>query len=158
MIIRKLFKAEAAHRVSFAYTERCRGLHGHSYLFEIFIKGKTQDNAQMLLDFKYLKEKLNDFLDSFDHSLLIWDQDEELMKIGPKINSRYIILPYNSTAEQMSRHIYQYGIKQGLDMHKVIVHETKTGYAEFTGDDEITIDIDKVQYSQAVKADWKIGI
>ncbi|MDX2470094.1 MAG: 6-carboxytetrahydropterin synthase [SAR324 cluster bacterium] len=151
MIIRKLFKAETAHRVALAYTTRCQGLHGHSYLFEIFLHGMTQDDAQMLMDFKLLKEKLNTFLDAFDHSLLIWDQDQDLIEMAPKLNSRHIILPYNPTAEQMARHIYYHARAMALPLQQVIVHETKTGYAQFSGDDDIIIDLSKVIYSEELK-------
>jgi len=151
MIIRKLFKAELAHRVLHAYTTRCRGVHGHSYLFEVFLQGVTQDDAQMLMDFKLLKEKLNAFLDAFDHALLVWDQDPELIEMAPKLNSRYIILPYNPTAEQMARHIYYQAQTLGMPIHQVIVHETKTGYAQFSGDDEIVIDLSRVIFSEELQ-------
>ena len=147
MIIRKLFKAEVAHRVRYAYTTRCQGLHGHSYLFEVFLEGQTQDNAQMLMDFKLVKEKLNAFLDAFDHALIVWDEDQELVEMAPRLNSRYIILPYNPTAEQMARHIFFQAKALSLPIHQVIVHETKTGYAQFSGDDDIQIDLAKVRFS-----------
>ena len=143
MIIRKLFKAETAHRVALAYTTRCQGLHGHSYLFEIFLHGVSQDNAQMLMDFKLLKEKLN--------SLLMWDLDHELIEMAPKLTSRYVILPYNPTAEQMARHIYYHAKAMALPLQQVIVHETKTGYAQFSGDDDIKIDLSKVIFSEELQ-------
>ena len=152
MIIRKLFKAEVSHRVRLAYSTRCQGLHGHSYLFEIFLRGVTQDDAQMLMDFKLLKEKLNRFLDAFDHCLLVWDQDTDLVKAAAMLNPRYILLPYNPTAEQMARHIYRQAQVLGLLIHKVIVHETATGYAEFSGDDDITFDLSKVIFSPELAA------
>ncbi|MGK0290767.1 MAG: 6-pyruvoyltetrahydropterin/6-carboxytetrahydropterin synthase [bacterium] len=154
MIIRKLFKAEMAHRVVGSYTTRCQGLHGHSYLFEVFLEGKSQDDAQMLMDFKRLKEKYNNLLDGFDHTLVVWEEDKELVALAPELNPRYIILPYNTTAEQMARHIYFTGKKMGLPIHKIIVHETATGYAEFSGDDDITFDLDKVIVSDAIKQEW----
>ena len=150
MIIRKTYKAEAAHRILYAYSEDCRGLHGHSYLFEIFIKGETQGKSQMLMDFSMISSKIKSFLNCFDHSLLIWEEDKELVEIGPNLNPRYIILPYNVTAEQISRHIFYQSKKIELPIHKVIVHETTTGYAEFSGDDQIKIDLDKVKFSPAI--------
>ncbi|MDH5560288.1 MAG: 6-carboxytetrahydropterin synthase [Deltaproteobacteria bacterium] len=153
MIIRKTFKAEAAHRILHAYSEKCRGLHGHSYVFEILIKGETQDQAQMLMDFSLISNKMKDFLNAFDHSLLIWEEDRELVEIARILNPRFMILPYNVTAEQISRHIYYQGKKIGLPIHKVIVHETLTGYAEFSGDDQIQIQLDKVIVSPAILDD-----
>lgn len=153
MTIRKTFKAEMAHRVRNAYTTRCQGLHGHSYIFEIFLNGETQDNAEMLCDFKLVKEQLDGFLDSFDHTLVIDSRDNFLVKIAKELNPRYMIIPYNPTAEQMARHIYYQAIQLVDNIQKVIVHETKTGYAEFAGDDNIKIDIDSVIYSEEIK--WK---
>jgi len=155
MIIRKSFKAEVAHRVSYAYTTRCQGVHGHSYVFEIFLEGQTQDQAQMLMDFKRLKDKFNSFMDAFDHTLLVWDEDKPLVEMAPALNERYMILPYNPTAEQMSRHIYYHGAAMGLPIHKVIVHETLTGYAEFSGDDDLTIDLSKVVFSPQILLESK---
>jgi len=155
MIIRKSFKAEVAHRVAYAYTTRCQGVHGHSYVFEIFLEGQTQDQAQMLMDFKKLKDRFNSFMDAFDHSLLVWDQDQPLVDMAPQLNDRYMILPYNPTAEQMSRHIYLQAKALSFPVHKVIVHETKTGYAEFAGDDDLKIDLSKVVYSPQILAESK---
>ncbi|OGG99078.1 MAG: hypothetical protein A2600_00540 [Candidatus Lambdaproteobacteria bacterium RIFOXYD1_FULL_56_27] len=155
MIIRKLFKAEAAHRVAHSYTTRCQGLHGHSYLFEIFLAGQTQDQAQMLMDFKLLKDQFNNFIDSFDHTLMVWDQDQELVEMAPKLNARYMFLPYNPTAEQMARHIYAHAQEMGLPIHRVLVHETATGYAEFAGDDPIKIDLKRVVFSAQILAEYK---
>ncbi len=150
MIIRKTFKAELAHRVRDAYTTRCRGLHGHSYTFEVYLQGDTQDKAEMLCDFKLVKDKLNGFLDAFDHSLVVEDTDTYLKDSAEYLNERFIIVPYNPTAEQMARHIYQQA-SEFFNIEKVIVHETLTGCAIYNGDDNIKIDLLKVKYSRAVK-------
>lgn len=147
MKIRKKFRVEMAHRVLHSYTERCQGIHGHSYIIEVILKGYTQDKAEMLLDFKLLKERLYSFIDKFDHSLVTWDKDQEILEVIHKLNKRYIITPYNPTAEQMSRHIYKYGEKIGLSMSEVIIHETETGYASFSGCDGIDFNLEEVIYS-----------
>ncbi len=155
MIIRKTFKSETGHRLIKSYTKRCHGLHGHSYVYEIFISGDTQDDAQMLMDFSLLFEKFNNFMDTFDHSIIVWKEDKSLVEIVPQLNPRYIILPYNTTSEQMSRHIFYQGRRLDLPMYKVIVHETATCCAEFSGDDDISIDLDDVIYSQVIMNEWK---
>ena len=155
MIIRKSFKAEAAHRLIGSYTKRCQGLHGHSYQFEIFLKSAHQDEAQMLMDFSLLSDRFHNALDAFDHSILVWDQDEVLLRSAHLLNPRVMIVPYNTTAEQIARHLYYQGLHLNLPMHKVIVHETRTGCAEFTGDDAITIALEAIQYSQAIRDAWR---
>jgi 6-pyruvoyltetrahydropterin/6-carboxytetrahydropterin synthase len=150
MVIRKLFKAETAHRVLGAYTQKCRGIHGHSYKFEIFLSGNELDDAHMVMDFKLLKEKLSKFLDAFDHSLIVYDQDEYLLSVVEKLNERYMIVPYNPTAEQFAVHIYDYANSLKLDIKKVIVHETDTGCAIYEGG-ELHIDLEKVKFSSVLE-------
>ena len=157
MIITKCYKAEAAHRLKYSYTKRCHGLHGHSYRFEISLKSDVQDDAQMLMDFTLLTKKIGRFLDTFDHTLLIWEDDQELKELGPKLNPRYMIVPYNTTAEQISRHIYFYGKQIGLPMHEVVVWETQTAYARFAGDDAIRFDPNAVILSEAIQAEFNEG-
>jgi len=148
MTIRKLFKAEVAHRLTSAYTKRCLGLHGHSYKFEVFIEADTLDRSQMVMDFKMLKEKLYIFLDAFDHSLLIDRNDSFLVQNAPLLNSRYIIVPYNPTAEMMALHIYLYAKDIGLNVQKTIVHETEGGCAICESGSDEELDIKSVIFSK----------
>lgn len=150
MQIRKTFKAEVAHRVADAYTTRCRGLHGHSYEFEVILRDNNLNSCGMVIDFKLVKEKINAFLDAFDHSLLIWEEDKFLVKNAKELNERYMIVPYNPTAELMALHIYKF-IQNIYDVESVIVHETKTGYAKYSGEAiNKTIDLGKVFISEAI--------
>ena len=156
MIIRKKFKVEVAHRVLYSYTKRCQGVHGHSYIIELKLKGNTQNKAEMLVDFKEVKDLVNPFIDSFDHSLLVWDKDYELCKVKDILNIRNILLPYSPTAEQMSRHIYYQCVHllkklEDIEVSSVIVHETDTGYAEYKGEDNIKINLEEVVYSEELQ-------
>lgn len=151
MTIRKLFKAEVAHRLTSAYTKRCLGLHGHSYKFEVFIEADRLDSSEMVMDFKMLKERLYAFLDAFDHALLIDVKDAFLVENASKLNSRHIIVPYNPTAEMMALHIYLYAKKLGLDIQKTIVHETEGGCAICDNAEEISIDLNEVVFSEELK-------
>ncbi len=148
MIIRKLFKAEIAHRLTTAYTKRCLGLHGHSYKFEVLVHDNRLNVDEMVMDFKKLKEKLYNFLDGFDHALLISDKDSFLVKHAKELNSRYMIVPYNPTAEMMAVHIFLYAKSIGLNICEVIVHETDSGYASYKGEDGIKMDLTKVVFSE----------
>ena len=148
MEIRKVFRAEIAHRLSRAYTTRCLGVHGHSYKFEIFVKSDTLDENEMVMDFKLLKERANKFLDCFDHTLLIEEDDSFLVQNASALNPRYMIVPYNTTAENISSHIYSQLKKLGLPINKVIVHETEDGCA--ICEEENMIDLSKVYFSEAL--------
>lgn len=152
MIIRKTFKAETAHIVRNAYTERCRGsIHGHSYLYELFLSSTDLDNAGMVTDFTFVKKYFNPLFDSFDHtSVLMTSEKEEIKDCFLKNFERVVIADWNSTAELQSRFfttisyfiiVYLNTFKlwengeRNVRVKSVRVHETKTGYAECTVDD-----------------------
>lgn len=152
MIIRKLFKFEGAHVVRNCHTAKCKfSVHGHSYRAEVLLSGYTLDDGQMLVDFTLVKRWLGDMIDAFDHTMLIWDQDnEDFVKDMVKHSKRYIILPVSPSAEQLSRLLLRWCsilavrgcLADGynpLDVKvtSVIVHETDTGYAQ-AGWDDIT--------------------
>ncbi len=173
MVIRKLFKAEMAHAVPFAYSKRCRHLHGHSYKFELFLKGHFPNPAHMVTDFKAVKDTgIADFFDSFDHAVMLWEKDPRaslLKKINPE---RFIRVPFIPTAEMMakaffhvSRAILETGPRlsgeKGARVDSVIVHETDTGSARFgetdlVGDSFPDVRFDRWIISPGIRADWKV--
>lgn len=139
MLIRKTFKFEAAHRLLSASTERCRGIHGHSYKVEVFIDGELSEEDGMVLDFTLLKKSLGDHIDMFDHSLILWEKDSLVDKstnynLLTMLNPRWIVFPQHPTAEMMAAYFYFIAYER-ITSHKmrveaVRVHETETGYAE----------------------------
>lgn len=152
MIIRRTFKAETAHIVRNAYTEKCRSsVHGHSYEYELFLSATELDNAGMVTDFTFVKKYFNSLFDSFDHtSILMTSEKEEIKECFLKNFERVVIADWNSTAELQSRFfatISYFIIKylnenklwengeQDVKVKSVRVHETKTGYAECTIDE-----------------------
>lgn len=172
MMIRKLFKAEMAHTTIGAYTKRCHHLHGHSYKFELFLKSDKPNSAMMVSDFKAVKDiGINDFFDSFDHAVAMWSKDAR-SKIINQINpDRHIILPFNPTAEMLSKAFFfvakaifdnspSLSGEQDARVSSVRVHETDTGYAEFgEGDLErdgfADIQFEQWIFSDGIKSEWK---
>lgn len=157
MIIRKTFKAETAHIVRGAYSTKCdKNLHGHSYLYELFLSSTDLDNAGMVTDFTFVKKYFNPLFDSFDHaSILMTSEKEEIKDCFLKNFERVVIADWNSTAELQSRffttisyfiikylnenNLWENG-EQDVKVKSVRVHETKTGYAECIIDDLAVID------------------
>ena len=172
MIIRKLFKAEMAHNVPGAYTARCHYLHGHSYKFELFLKSSQPNPAQMVADFKGIKEMgINDFFDSFDHTVTMWDKDALVSLIG-KINpERHLIVPFIPTAEMLAKACFvvcqtivetapKLSNEKDVSVERVIVHETDTGYASFESkdlenDQFPSVDFSRWKFSQGIISGWK---
>ena len=146
MEIRKRFHFEAAHRL-WNHPGRCAGVHGHSYEVEVFFKGDTDSVTGMVADFGWVKKFAGEFIDKFDHALILHDRDPLL---GPMrndgligtatnalldaLNPRWVVVPYMPTAEMMASHILWYLRKQQVGPYvmcdRVRVHETETGYAE----------------------------
>jgi len=138
MIIRKSFKLEMGHRVVGSYTTGCQSNHGHSAVVELFLEAKTLDHTGMIIDFTEVKDLLGDFFNQFDHRTLVWDQDVEYLEALEKLGFALMIVPYNSTAENISKHMYQFvreALKNRVRVASVRYHETVTGYAEYFVED-----------------------
>ena len=82
---------EAAHQIK-NYPGKCARLHGHNWVVEAIACGRELDSLGMLIDFKILKEKLNDVLNELDHRYL-----NELENFSAQ----------NPTAENLARNIYE---------------------------------------------------
>ena len=172
MIIRKEFRVESSHVVRNCTSHRCsHSVHGHSAVIEVMLEGTKLDNAGMLYDFGLMKSTIKQFIDSSDHCHLIWSKDlEEYKEFFKKTNDRWIELPFNPSAENLSMY-YMRGIQNiinhtimkngedpGLKVKGVRYHETTTGWAE-CGINDINILWspewnNKIVYSDGVVRDW----
>lgn len=170
MKIRKLFTVESAHIVRNCTSERCsHSIHGHSAKIEVFLTANQLDNAGMIYDFGLMKNSIKQFIDSTDHCYLLWNRDDEEFKnFIKKTNDRWIELPFNPSAENLSI-FYMLMINYILintqknnnegSVHccGVRYHETATGYAECNVDDEAFFVYDwfnHVVFSPGVQKDW----
>jgi 6-pyruvoyltetrahydropterin/6-carboxytetrahydropterin synthase len=143
MVIRKLFKFEAAHIVRNCSSERCKySIHGHSFKVEVFLTSRGLDRGGMVLDFGLLKREVGMILDAFDHSTLVWDRDnQEYIDAVSKFSERVIMMPFTPSAESLSillfmlidsvlkNTVFKNGEKM-VKLKSVRVWETETGWAE----------------------------
>ena len=60
---------EAAHRVV-NYPGKCDRIHGHSWTVEAVVTGTELDELGMLVDFKLVKGRLRELLETLDHRML----------------------------------------------------------------------------------------
>jgi len=173
MIIRKLFKFENAHIVRGCSTVRCRSsIHGHSYKVELLFESNFLDNGQMVYDFGLMKQNMKDIIDSFDHAISIWSEDEkEYVEDMKKYSHRWVLLPVSPSAEQLSRVLFVMIDKllkqtstingeKNVQLNSIIVHETETGYAQCFGEDAYSqamgkINLEDIVFSPTIKSDWK---
>lgn len=171
MIIRKRFRVESSHIVRNCTSERCsHSHHGHSAVIDVFFEGRKLDNAQMLMDFGLMKGTIKEFIDSMDHCALICTKDDpEYVDFFKKFNDRYILIPFNPSAEMLSIFIMYY-INYILDHTtfnngegrircvNVEYNETVTGMARCDEEDVINYFeptwTNEIIFSDGVRRDW----
>lgn len=136
MKVAKRFRWEAAHRLPW-HEGQCKYVHGHSYRMMVEVEGETDDRG-MLIDFKHLKRVLKPLIEKWDHATLIANYDKELREAIESLGSRYYVLPFDSTAENLCTYVahflgteaYDVLKKHRVDAIRVRVYETETCYAE----------------------------
>ena len=172
MIIRKLFKFENAHIVRGCSSSRCRSsIHGHSYKVELLLESNFLDHGQMVYDFGLTKQSIKDLIDSFDHGISLWDEDDKsYIEDMKKHSDRWMMLPVSPSAEQMSRVIFvmvdkllaqtkKINGEKEVKLNSVIVHETDTGYAQGFKEDAYNeamgiVDLDRIVFSPTIRSEW----
>jgi 6-pyruvoyltetrahydropterin/6-carboxytetrahydropterin synthase len=172
MLIRKLFKFENAHIVRNCTSDRCRrSIHGHSYQVELILSAHRLDHGQMVYDFGLLKGVIRDLIDSFDHAICFWNQDDAgYIAACKQYSARWISLPVSPSAEQFSRVFFfladqvlnQTKTRNGegdVTVHSVIVHETATGYAQCFREDVVNeqmgiLTLQSIEFSEQVTQEW----
>ncbi len=172
MIIRKLFKFENAHIVRSCSTQKCSlNIHGHSYKIEVLLESNYLDNGQMVYDFGLMKRTIKEMIESFDHAITIWENDDkEYIEDMKKHSKRWIVLPVSPSAEQFSRVIFLIveriltctGMVNGereVTLQSIIVHETDTGYAQCFKADAYSklmnnISLNNIYFSKEIQQNW----
>jgi len=102
----------AAHYLK-EYKGKCEKLHGHTFQVEVEIPVRELDATGIGFDFTEIKKKLAEILP--DHALL---------------ND---ILPFNPSAENLSRHLFQ-ELKKSYPVKSVTVWESEDASATYSED------------------------
>lgn len=128
----------SAHNLR-GYKGKCEDLHGHNWVVEIVIKSACLDNIGMVLDFKYLKKKLNACLEKMDHKYLnqlpYFKKNNSPKGRSPKMTGSCRRLPVsngvNPTSENIAKYIYD-KLKPQIPLLKcVTVWENSTSSANY---------------------------
>ena len=110
----------SAHNLR-GYKGKCEDLHGHNWIVEIVIKSTKLDDVGMVLDFKYLKKKLNACLEQLDHKYL--NRIPYFSAAGGK--------KVNPTSENIAKYIYDQ-LKSSIPLlSSVTVWENSTSSATY---------------------------
>lgn len=146
----KSFEIENGHMLS-KHPGRCKLPHGHSRTVELVIASDHLDANDMVCDFKALKLAVEDYLDQYDHALMINSNDPFLESIPEQYAVRLIVLENEDpTTEVLARRIFEfvsaqiaadgewtddagneYTLPNHLTLERVRVSETSSSWAEF---------------------------
>jgi 6-pyruvoyltetrahydropterin/6-carboxytetrahydropterin synthase len=171
MIIRKKFRYEGSHVVRNCASRRCsHSIHGHSAVVEVMFYASGLDNAGMVMDFG-LMDALRQVVDCFDHTHDMWNKEsEKILDFFKEENERWVILPFNPTAEMLSLMFFAYAghiiehtvFSNGegkIEIMAVRYHETETGYAEADRNDFERIwqprySLSDIIFSEGIRSEW----
>ncbi|KMZ13421.1 6-carboxytetrahydropterin synthase Queuosine biosynthesis QueD, PTPS-I [Candidatus Burkholderia humilis] len=109
MLIRKLYRFEAAHIVRGCSTRRCsHSIHGYLYRVEVVLAAQALDHGQMVYDFSLLKTDIRELIDGFDHALVMWSEDAtDYREAMQQHSERWVLIPVSPSAEQFARLLFR---------------------------------------------------
>jgi len=133
MKIAKDFRWEMAHRLQ-CHKGKCFNLHGHSYKMQVEFEGIVNEATGMVLDYFDVKDFVAPLVDELDHTVIIWEKDSILIDKISELNSAHVIVPFETTAENLVGYFLDKISKTNLPKEivkiKVRVCETENTYAE----------------------------
>ncbi len=101
--------------------------HGHSYRLRVTVKGAVDPNTGFVMDFKVLKDILqNDIFQRFDHRFI--NKEVEPFKNDPKLQTTVenLLLVMWKRLEPAIR-------KEKVNLHEITLWETPTSFASYRG-------------------------
>jgi 6-pyruvoyltetrahydropterin/6-carboxytetrahydropterin synthase len=129
------FSIDCGHRV-FRHESKCANVHGHTYRIEVHARAASLDALGRVIDFSVLKERIGTWLDvNWDHGFVLNADDAEIHMALMALASKFYLMPYNPTAENMAKYLLVAIIPAlmagtNVEVFKVVVHETPNCYAE----------------------------
>ena len=134
MKIAKEFRWEMGHRLP-EHFGLCKNIHGHSYKMIVEFEGELDKN-QMVIDYYDVEKIINPVIEKLDHSFMINIDDKIVIEFLEKMNSKKIVVGFNSTAENICNYLLSEikicSLPQNISSVKVRVYETQFDYAEET--------------------------
>lgn len=122
----------SGHRV-LNHESKCANVHGHNYVGWFYARSKQLDKVGRVIDFSVIKDIIKNWIDNnWDHKMLVFEQDYELIKCIPK--KSLVIVPFNPTAENMASYLLENVCRDlfcdvEIEIFKIILYETENCYA-----------------------------
>ncbi len=132
MKIAKEFKWEMGHRLP-EHFGQCKNIHGHSYKMLVEFEGELDEN-RMVIDYYDVEKIVNPIIEKLDHAFLVNKDDELTIELLEKLNSKKIIVDFESTVENICIYlltqIKSADLPANVNAIMVRVSETEDDYAE----------------------------
>lgn len=134
MKIAKEFRWEMGHRLP-EHFGLCKNIHGHSYKMIVEFEGELDEN-QMVIDYYDVEKIINPVIEKLDHAFMVNIDDKAVLEFLEKMNSKKVVVGFNSTAENICNYLLSEIKKTKLPSNilsvKVRVYENQFDYAEET--------------------------
>ena len=110
-LVRQL-KFCAGHRLH-GHEGRCAFFHGHNYRVDVEIVaedgGPDVDAIGRVVDFALIKGRMLGWLDEhWDHAFLVYEDDANALAAVRAVEpTKYFVMPWNPTAENMARYLLE---------------------------------------------------
>jgi len=143
----KAIEIENGHMLS-KHPDKCQFPHGHTRKVEFVIEADELDENEMVCDFKIVKEVIEEYLDSLDHSLCMNTADPMYAQFKKAYGDRVIGFEnQDPTTEVLAKTIYdvfqtrlseyakqphpKYPLRPDMRIVSVRVWETSSSWAEY---------------------------
>jgi 6-pyruvoyltetrahydropterin/6-carboxytetrahydropterin synthase len=114
------------------YDGKCARLHGHNGVAAITLQAEQLDSQGMVVDFDKLSRELTAWLDeTLDHRLLLHTDDPAVPALRA-IREPLCVVPFNPTAENIARMIYDRAASAGLPVVEVRLIEAPGSIATYS--------------------------
>ncbi len=137
MKVVKTFTFDSWHLLD-GHDGKCKNLHGHTYKLEVEVSGSLHMEGPkegMVIDFSDLKAVVKEqVVDKMDHAFLynrLNERERAIANLLEGWNLKTYPLEQRTTAEVMSRHIFQILQEKGLPVTRVRLWETPNSYSEY---------------------------
>lgn len=132
MKIAKEFHWDMGHRLP-EHFGKCKNIHGHTYRMIVELEGSLLDSG-MVMDYYDLKKLVNPVVEILDHAFMVYSADREVIEFLEKVNSKMVLVDFQSTVENICRYIIneisKAGLPKNIEKVRVKIYETQDDYAE----------------------------
>lgn len=145
LLEKQLADFAAAHRITGGYQGKCRNLHGHNYAIRITLAAKDLNDYGFVMDFGDINQHFDGWLKAhLDHSTIISEEDEVLLKFVKEHQQKYLLLNNGKTTsvENLTLFIYEQFAhilgqlneqhERNIVLYSVTINETATSQATYS--------------------------